>query len=259
MTTAPPPLPLNAWLRYDIVDRFLDLAAGGRNAPLGNVLEIGTGQGAVGARLARRGRYTGVELDEASAAVARARVGAASSSARLLVRELDDVLPAGDVFDLVCAFEVLEHTADDVLMLRRWCARVRLGGHLLLSVPAFAARYGPWDELVGHYRRYEPHALARLLTDAGLTVVEERCYGAGLGEVLEAVRNVVARRRGASPQPTPPGTTVADFAGRTAASGRQLQPRQALALATRAGTWPFRKAQRLAPHRGTGLVALARK
>ena len=45
-------------------------------------------------------------------------------------------LAAGETFDLVCAFEVLEHIEDDDAALTEWRARVRPGGRLLLSVPA---------------------------------------------------------------------------------------------------------------------------
>ena len=69
--SVPPPLAPRAWLRYDLVDRLV-----GELRPA-TVLEIGCGQGSMGARLARRGRYLGVEPDAASGAVAEARVAPA--------------------------------------------------------------------------------------------------------------------------------------------------------------------------------------
>lgn len=97
-----PALPLNAWLRWDLVRRMLPSQAR-------SVLEVGCGQGAVGARLAANHDYLGVEPDGTSFATASARIGP------LKVRNgmVEDVVEPGRTFDLVCAFEVLEHLEDD--------------------------------------------------------------------------------------------------------------------------------------------------
>jgi SAM-dependent methyltransferase len=242
MTAPLPPLTPRAWLRWDVVSRQL----AGVHTP--TVLEIGCGQGAMGARLARRGEYVGVEPDAASGAVAEARVTAAGG--RVLHGD-HTVVPAGTAYDLVCAFEVLEHIKDDTAALADWVGFVRPGGRLLLSVPAFRARYGPTDEQIGHYRRYDPDELGALLGAAGLVDVRVVVYGWPLGLAMEAVRNRVDRRRLAAVGHLAPEE-------RTAASGRTFQPPNAkVGLAVRVATTPFRYLQRLAPGRGTGLVALA--
>ena len=237
-----PPLTPRGWLRYDVVARLLD----GIN--VGTVLEIGCGQGAVGARLARRGHYLGVEPDRASCLVAQARVAAAGGR---VVHGDHTAVPAGSTYDLVCAFEVLEHIEDDTATLGEWVRLVRPGGRLLLSVPAFGARYGPTDELIGHYRRYEPTGLVDLLRAAGLADPQVAVYGWPLAQAMEAVRNRVDRRRLAAARQL-------SLQARTAASGRTLQPpNEKVGLAVQVATTPFRYLQRLRPDRGTGLVALA--
>ena len=107
---------------------------------ISDVLEIGCGQGAVGARLAQRYRYLGVEPDQASWAVASQRISAAGRGEvrNIAVEDLGD-----DQFDLICAFEVLEHIEDDAAALKEWTGRLRPHGWLLLSVPAHQHRYGP--------------------------------------------------------------------------------------------------------------------
>jgi hypothetical protein len=121
-----------------------------------------------------------------------------------------------------------------------------------MSVPAHQGRYGPADELVGHFRRYDPEVMTALLTKCGLTDVEVRQYGFPLGYALEEGRNQIARRR----LTAAPGGSVAE---RTAASGRLLQPAgRAVGTATRYGTAPFRLLQRGFPGTGTGLVVRAR-
>jgi len=242
MTAALPPLTPRAWLRWDVVSRLLD------GVPTPTVLEIGCGQGAMGARLARRGRYLGVEPDAASGAVAEARVAAAGGS---VLPGDHTAVPAGSTYDLVCAFEVLEHIKDDTAALADWVGFVRPGGRLLLSVPAFRSRYGPTDEQIGHYRRYDPDELGARLGEAGLVDARVTIYGWPLGEVMEAVRNRVDRRRLATAERV-------SLEERTAASGRTFQPpNAAVGTAVRLATTPFRYLQRLRPSAGTGLVALA--
>jgi glycosyltransferase involved in cell wall biosynthesis len=236
------PLTPNAWLRYDVITRVLP-------AGIRDVLEVGCGQGALGVRLAQRYQYLGLEPDPVSWAVAQRRISAAG---RGEVRNIRFDALGPEQFDLVCAFEVLEHIDDDATAVHEWTARLRPGGWLMMSVPAHQGRYGPADELAGHFRRYDPEAMTALLTKCGLTGIEVRQYGFPLGYTLEAARNLIARRR----LTAAPGGSVAE---RTAASGRLLQPAsRAVGAATRYGTAPFRLLQRGFTGTGTGLIVLAR-
>ncbi|CAM3633502.1 class I SAM-dependent methyltransferase [Isoptericola cucumis] len=241
------PLAPNASLRWDVVRRELPH----RRA---RVLEVGCGQGGFGSRIAARHDYTAVEIDAASWAVADARVRAVDPGARVLHGSVSALRPT-ETFDVVCAFEVLEHLEDDAGALAEWAARVRPGGVLLLSVPAWPARFGPWDTLAGHFRRYEPAALAGLLRGAGLVDAHVRVYGAPLGYLLEAVRDRTVAAAGRH------GPTASDsMTERTSGSGRKFQPSTRMTGTVIAvGTWPFRLLQRAFPRSGTGLVARARQ
>jgi SAM-dependent methyltransferase len=240
-----PPLSPNGWLRWDVVDRLLP-------PPGADVLEVGCGQGGFAARLAQRYSYTGVEPDGVSAARAAERLAAAGGRGTVHHGDLS-VLDPADRFDLVCAFEVIEHIADDGQALREWADRLRPGGWLLLSTPAYQHRFGPADEMVGHFRRYDPPVMAQLLARTGLREVELVQFGAPLGYLLEAGRNAVGRRRQGQ-------LSAAPMAQRTDASGRTLQPTRPLqAAAARFGTLPFRRLQRAFPDKGPGLVARGRK
>ena len=239
-----PALSLHAWLRYDAILRLLRRATNTSSA-----LEIGAGQGAVGVLLARRYAYTGLEPDPTSFAAALARFDAAGVQ-QIVQGDLSTLTP-GRVFDLVCAFEVLEHIEDDAGAVADWIAWIRPGGWFLVSVPAGQDRFGSADRKAGHFRRYGRDDISSLLTAAGLVDVSVVAYGFPAGYVLEAGRNVLARRL----------ETAGSMSDRTAASGRWLQPPDWAAPATHLLAAPLRLAQRPFGNSrlGTGLVALARR
>jgi SAM-dependent methyltransferase len=239
-----PPLAIRAWLRYDVVKRVID-----RLKPE-TALEIGCGQGAFGARLADEAQYLGVEPDEISYQVARKRIEPRGGK---VLHGVHLVVPEGSTYDLLCAFEVLEHIEDDKEALAEWLPLVRPGGHLMLSVPAFQERFGAMDSHVGHFRRYSPAELEERLLEAGLTDVEITVYGWPLGYALEAVRNRIDEKKHAD-------DGDASIEELTAASGRTFQPTGHLMGAiVNAATVPFRYLQRTRPNAGIGLVAVARR
>ncbi len=242
-----PPLSPNAWLRWEVVSRLLPPAD-----PRLTVLELGCGQGGFAARLAQRFSYLGVEPDPQSYALARQRLAATGGTGEVRRGDLSLVGPH-ETFHLVCAFEVIEHIEHDVDALRDWASRLRPGGTLLLSTPAWQKRFAAADEMAGHFRRYDPPVLEALLRDVGLVDVKVMHFGMPLGYLLEAGRNVVGRRVLAA-------DTGDSKQERTCGSGRLLQPSTPLtARLAEYGTLPFRTVQRAFPRTGPGLVATGRR
>lgn len=239
-----PPLTPNASLRWDVVSRLLPANAG-------EVFEVGCGRGAAAARIVQRAtRMVAVEPDTQSYEVARENIGDLVELHNCMSFEL----PGNDRFDTLCAFEVLEHIEDDAAALQEWKAKLKPGGTLILSVPAWADRFAAADQIAGHFRRYDPEHLRARLIEAGFTDVHVEAYGFPAGHLLEAFRNLAAARllKGEAKD--------MDIAERTAGSGRLLQPSRGLsgqiaALAARPMVWM----QRLFPGRGVGLVARARR
>jgi SAM-dependent methyltransferase len=241
---AHPSLTMNAWMRYDLIARLL----AGRT-DVRSILEIGAGGGALGSRLAERYEYVGLEPDADSFATASRRLQASPGSGTVLNVTAEEYEPDRR-FDVVAAFEVLEHIEDDVATLQSWHRFLEPNGSVLLSVPAWRSQWGASDEKAGHFRRYDPSDLEQVLRSSGFGTIAVSLYGFPLGYMLKPAWNLLARRE------LRRGSTLAE---RTSASGRWLQPPDAASFVTRFASAPFRRMQRPFSQTklGTGLVGLA--
>ena len=80
-------------------------------------------------------------------------------------------LPLRGEFDVVGAFDVLEHVPDDAAAIREIARSVRPGGGVVITVPQHAWLWSGLDEYAGHQRRYSRAALVSLVGSAGLRPV----------------------------------------------------------------------------------------
>ena len=178
--------PLRYLLRRERILRLLG------PMPPARLLEVGCGAGALLDEFAAKGHAgTGLETSPRAVALARA-IAQATGSGQTLVTE-----PGPDwagTFDLVCAFDVLEHVADDAGALAQWLAWLRPGGRVCLSVPAHRSRWGAGDEWAGHHRRYDRRDLVDLLAAHGLEIEHLECYGFPLANLTEWLGSRTYRR-----------------------------------------------------------------
>jgi SAM-dependent methyltransferase len=87
-------------------------------------------------------------------------------------------LPFRDgAFDLVGAFDVIEHIEDDRRVFSELSRVLKSGGALVLSVPLHARFWTEFDDYVGHARRYEPADLLALLADHHLAIERSAVFG----------------------------------------------------------------------------------
>ncbi len=105
-------------------------------------------------------------------------------------------LPFADAtFDLVCAFDVIEHTEPESASLAEIRRVLRPGGRLLMTVPAYQWAWSDHDVANGHHRRYtRPRAVA-VVEAAGLRV-ERATYGFASTLPLFAAERLARRVRG---------------------------------------------------------------
>ncbi|MBL9006053.1 MAG: class I SAM-dependent methyltransferase [Myxococcales bacterium] len=73
-------------------------------------------------------------------------------------------------FQVVCAFEVLEHIPDDAATISEIARVLRPGGAFFLSVPVDPQLFTGFDAACGHVRRYDAEALSAKLAQVGLHI-----------------------------------------------------------------------------------------
>jgi len=149
-------------------NRVLLWVLGQRCGVIGSLLEVGCGTGFV--LKAIRGAYPqaelfGSEFFDEGLTHARKRVPSAT------FMELDARLMTDqDCYDVIGAFDVIEHIEEHEQVLANLTHGLRQGGKLLLTVPQHRWLWSLTDERACHVRRYRRHELIDKVKRAGLRV-----------------------------------------------------------------------------------------
>lgn len=165
-----------------------------------SILEIGAGTGSVTGLLTTMGRVTAIE----PSAIARAACAEVAPDATLLaggVEDLGDLTDTSGPFDLVVAFDVIEHLSDDTAGLAAMRDQVRRGGSIVVTVPALELLWGPHDWVNGHFRRYSRVQLERLVRRSALDIRYISYFNTVVFPAVAAVR--LGRRLRPGPPPPP--------------------------------------------------------
>lgn len=129
------------------------------------ILDVGCGTGANAIELSSYGEV--IACDRSLDALGMA---AGRGVPRLCAASAPD-LPFGDnSFDVVTAFDIIEHVDDDAGFLRDLERVLAPGGALAIHVPAWPSMWSRHDEILEHKRRYTKRSLHALLAGSGLRI-----------------------------------------------------------------------------------------
>lgn len=112
-------------------------------------------------------------LDISAPALAKLR----ARGAQVVLGKVTRLPFADSSFDLVCAFDIIEHVDDDDDALSEVSRIAKPSGTILVSMPLHPARWTSFDDFVGHKRRYEPSQLAMKLAQHRLLVERSAVFG----------------------------------------------------------------------------------
>jgi SAM-dependent methyltransferase len=105
------------------------------------------------------------------------------------------ILPHGipykpGAFDVVTAFDVIEHVEQDVESLKRLGQQLSPDGRLFMTVPALPWLWSKHDETHHHFRRYTKASLDAALREAGLEPVRVSYFNSLLFPLIAGLRLV---------------------------------------------------------------------
>lgn len=234
--------------RRFLANRFLE------GVPPGRFLEIGVGRGRFFEDLIKQG-FHGLCLDLNAELVAEHRRSEASQS-RAVEFRTENFFALDDRFNLIVAFEVLEHYEQDLDCLRKWLELLQPGGTLIFSVPAHMHQWTENDTRAGHARRYERNELLEKLEICGFQASHCWCYGFPLLNLTYPLSAGLSRSMTTNHQVKGAGDArMTDFQ-KTAHSGNRRLPGMSGWLFREAFWFPWLHLQRIFLDRelGTGYV-----
>lgn len=146
------------WLvaKRNMIDILMQRAAGGlRNL---SILNIGAGTGEDFLILKKYGKLSVIDIDAETVVLMPAHLVEAKFVADACAMPFKN-----ESFDLIVAFDVLEHIPNDTKAVSEILRCLKPGGSFVFSVPAFNFLFSRHDELLGHVRRYDKKMIRSLL------------------------------------------------------------------------------------------------
>ena len=155
------------------------------------ILEVGCGTGHNLTMLAQFGAVDALELDDEARGLAEERLGKPVHNAPL--PELAGIDERA--YDLVGAFDVIEHIDDDAAALASISGTLKPGGKLVMTVPAHQWMWSAHDVVNHHKRRYSKKRLKALINGSPMKL-ERIGYFNSLLFPLAVVERAASKLRG---------------------------------------------------------------
>jgi SAM-dependent methyltransferase len=172
------------WFRHR--NRVIAAVVGRWPPAAGPIFDIGGGNGYVALGLERAGHETVV--------VEPSRTGAANAARRGIATVISATLATAGFrpssLSAAGMFDVLEHIEDDLACLRLLRTRLRPGGPLYITVPAFQWLWSNEDDFAGHYRRYTIRSLSQVLEKAGYAIDFASYFFSALPPAIFVLRSI---------------------------------------------------------------------
>lgn len=83
---------------------------------------------------------------------------------------------ADNSMDCIFMMDVLEHVEDDKAFFNLTCRKLKSGGIIIVTVPAFQSLFSVHDEFLKHYRRYDYETLTKATATPPTTVLSHHYF-----------------------------------------------------------------------------------
>jgi SAM-dependent methyltransferase len=193
------------------------------------ILDVGCGTGGMLPMLSGFGQVWGIEGEPLAVEHCQAAFG--QFDVRL--GEIPTDVPSDGSFDVVTAFDVIEHIDDDQGALESLRSAVRPGGTAVVTVPALSWLWSDHDVVNGHKRRYTRDRLVDVIDRAGFELAHVSYFNTVLLPTVAAARLAQrVRRRPVVPHSdfSMPSPRLNGLLTRTMSSERSVVSRRGLPI-----------------------------
>lgn len=149
------------------------------------ILNAGIATGATSIMLEKHGEVTSLEYDSDCCEFVREELGI-----EVINASLTELPFADEYFDVICAFDVIEHIQDDRKAIAEIYRCLRPGGKVFLTVPAFESLWSEHDVINHHFKRYRLPEFVSLQQEAGFTSSYRSYFNSFLFPPIAAVRGL---------------------------------------------------------------------
>ena len=151
------------WYNNWLIDQFKEHLSG-------DILEVGCGIGNFSRQLSSFGQVFASDINKKYLA----RIKGENIKVGFGDIEKGEYFFKGKKFDSIVCLNVLEHIKDDKRALTNLYNLLKIGGNLILLVPAHKSLYGEIDKAIFHYRRYDKKDLSIQIKKARLQILFSR-------------------------------------------------------------------------------------
>lgn len=169
--------------RLEILESMLVKKIAGNQERQLKILNAGVATGATTTMLEQYGTVTSLEYDKECCEFLRNDLNIEVINASLTNLPFED-----QSFDLVCAFDVIEHIEDDQLAVREIHRVLKKEGFIFLTVPAFNFLWSHHDEVNHHFRRYTASQLNKIISSQKLQLLHQTYFNSILFPPIFLIR-----------------------------------------------------------------------
>ena len=147
------------------------------------ILNVGAGTGHTSIMLSKFGDVKSIEYNEKCCEIVSKK-----TNLKIEQGDIRNLNYDSNTFDLVTAFDVIEHIDDDVKAIEEIYRVTRKNGLIITSVPAFNFLWSDHDEINHHYRRYTKKSFNSLSENLKLEQIYCSYFNFFLFPLIFAVR-----------------------------------------------------------------------
>lgn len=153
------------------------------NPSNGVVLDVGCGTGAVLEELSNRYNAWGLDISPDAVRFCKQR-----GITKVFEGEIATFQQGEDEIQLITLLDVIEHLDDDQAMLAACHEKLKPGGYIIITVPAYRFLWSAHDIANRHKRRYVKSMLASAVIEAGFSIAKISYYNTFLFPLMALSR-----------------------------------------------------------------------